>query len=76
MSISIYFHLSGYRTFKIYYKEHVSKVRKSYFPKLVSYNRFVELMQEKIIKQGDIKYYILEIMIFVMVSSLTWFISR
>ncbi|OBR93300.1 hypothetical protein CLRAG_20360 [Clostridium ragsdalei P11] len=33
-------------------------------------------MEKKIIKQGDIKYYILEIMIFVLASLLTWFISR
>ncbi|RMC93974.1 IS982 family transposase [Clostridium autoethanogenum] len=49
MTITIYFHLSGYRTFKTYYKEHVSTVLKPYFPKLVSYNRFVELMQEVLI---------------------------
>jgi len=49
MTITIYFHLSGYRTFKTYYKEHVSTVLKPYFPKLVSYNRFVELMQEALI---------------------------
>jgi len=49
MTIIIYFHLSGYRTFKTYYKEHVSTVLKPYFPKLVSYNRFVELMQEALI---------------------------
>lgn len=49
MTITIYFHLSGYRTFKTYYKEHVSTVLKPYFPKLVSYNRFVELMQESLI---------------------------
>lgn len=46
MTITIYFHLSNYRTFKSYYTEHVSTVLKPYFPKLVSYNRFVELMQE------------------------------
>lgn len=49
MTITIYFHLSGYRTFKTYYKEHVSTVLKPYFPELVSYNRFVELMQEALI---------------------------
>lgn len=49
MTITIYFHLSGYGHFKRYYKEHVSTVLKSYFPKLVSYNRFVELMQEAVI---------------------------
>ncbi len=45
MKITIYFHLSNYRNFKAYYTEHVSTVLKPYFPKLVSYNRFVELMQ-------------------------------
>lgn len=49
MIITIYFHLLNYRTFKAYYKEHVSNVLKPYFPKLVSYNRFVELMQEALI---------------------------
>ncbi|RMD04387.1 IS982 family transposase [Clostridium autoethanogenum] len=49
MTITIYFHLSGYRTFKTYYKEHVSTILKPYFSKLVSYNRFVELMQEALI---------------------------
>lgn len=49
MTITIYFHLSSYRNFKAYYKEHVSTVLRPYFPKLVSYNRFVELMQEALI---------------------------
>lgn len=49
MTITIYFHLSGYRNFKTYYKQHVSTVLKPYFPRLVSYNRFVELMQEALI---------------------------
>jgi len=49
MTIVVYFHLSGYRNFKTYYKEHVAKVLRPYFPKLVSYNRFVELMQEALI---------------------------
>ena len=49
MTITIYFHLSNYRNFKAYYTEYVSTVLKPYFPKLVSYNRFVELMQEALI---------------------------
>ncbi len=44
MTIVIYFHQSHYRTFKAYYKEHISKHLNSEFPDLVSYNRFVELM--------------------------------
>ncbi|GAA0122317.1 hypothetical protein UT300018_16330 [Clostridium faecium] len=49
MAITLYFYLSNYRTFKAYYKQYVSTVLKSYFLKLVSYNRFVKLMQEALI---------------------------
>lgn len=45
MTIMIDFHRSQYRTFKAYYTEHVLVYLRSEFPKLVSYNRFVELMQ-------------------------------
>ena len=44
MTITIWFHMSGYRTFKDYYIKHVCKHLRSEFPDLVSYNRFVELM--------------------------------
>jgi hypothetical protein len=44
MTIAILFHLSGYQCFKWYYQEHGSKQLARYFPHLVSYNRFVELM--------------------------------
>jgi len=44
MTICVVFHLSGYRTFKWYYKNLVSKDFKKFFPHLVSYNRFVELI--------------------------------
>ncbi len=44
MAICVVFHLSGYRTFKWYYKNLVSKGFKKFFPHLVSYNRFVEIM--------------------------------
>ena len=46
MTISIGFHLSGYRNFKWYYTRLVSKEYRKFFPKLVSYNRFVELMPQ------------------------------
>jgi Transposase DDE domain len=49
MTITVYFHLSNYRNFKAYYKEYVCTVLKKYFPKLVSYNRFVELMPQVLI---------------------------
>ena len=43
-TILVLFHLSGYQNFKKFYKEHVLPYMKSYFPDLVSYNRFVELI--------------------------------
>ena len=49
MTIVIYFHLSNQRTFKWYYIKFVGIVLKSYFPKLVSYNRFVEIMKMSIV---------------------------
>lgn len=49
MTTVIYFHLSHYRTFKWYYKYYVEKILKPYFPKLVSYNRFVEIMRMAIV---------------------------
>ena len=45
MTIVTYFHIMRYRDFKHYYLFHVSKNLGEYFPQLVSYNRFVELMQ-------------------------------
>ena len=45
MTILIMFHLSGYRTFKWYYQKHVMQHQKKDFPNLVSYNRFVEIME-------------------------------
>lgn len=44
MTITIWFHMSGYRTFKDYYTKYACKHLRSEFPDLVSYNRFVELM--------------------------------
>jgi hypothetical protein len=44
MTLVIHFHHSCYRNFKSYYCEYVSTVLTSEFPRLVSYNRFVELM--------------------------------
>ena len=46
MTIVIYFHLMRYRDFKHYYLFHVCEHMQSEFPGLVSYNRFVELMQK------------------------------
>ena len=44
MAIAILFQLSGYRCFKWYYNDYAAKHLGGYFPRLVSYNRFVELM--------------------------------
>lgn len=44
MTICTLFHLSGYRTFKAYYTRLIREQYHQFFPKLVSYNRFVELM--------------------------------
>ena len=44
MTICVSFHLSGYRNFKWYYTKLIAKQYRKFFPKLVSYNRFVELM--------------------------------
>ncbi len=44
ITISVIFHLSGFRTFKHFYIFYVQKHMASEFPRTVSYNRFVELM--------------------------------
>ena len=46
MVIMILFHGSGYRCLKHFYLEHVTNHLRHLFPKLVSYNRFVELEKE------------------------------
>ena len=49
MTIVVYFHLSNHKTFKWYYKNHICVTLKEYFPRALSYNRFVEVMQETIV---------------------------
>lgn len=44
MTIIIHFHQSHYRHFKAYYTDHVGVYLRAEFPRLPSYNRFVELM--------------------------------
>ena len=46
MTILVNFHQSSYRSFKHYYQKHVCRYLGWAFPKLVSYNRFVELTSE------------------------------
>ena len=48
MTIVILFHLSQYRMFKWYYKRYVCECLREFFPRLVSYNRFVEIMKSAI----------------------------
>jgi len=46
MTICIYYHESGYKTFKDYYEKHVLVSMNEDFHGLVSYNRFLELRQK------------------------------
>lgn len=49
MTIVIHFHQSGYRHFKDYYTDHVRTHLRGEFPQLVSYSRFVTLMQRVVL---------------------------
>jgi len=49
MTIVVFFHLSNHKTFKWYYKNYICGGLKEYFPELISYNRFVEVMQGLIV---------------------------
>ena len=44
MCIAIFYHLSGFKCFEYYYRQLILGAWKSYFPKAVSYERFVALM--------------------------------
>lgn len=44
LTIIVYYHLSGYKCFKYYYQRLVLGEMKSYFPKVVTYHRFIELI--------------------------------
>lgn len=45
ITILIFFHYGSFTNFKHYYNHYVKEHLKSYFPTLVSYNRFIELQQ-------------------------------
>lgn len=49
MTIMVMFHTSSYRNFKSYYTEYVMKHLTWAFPRLPSYNRFVELMPSALV---------------------------
>lgn len=44
MSILIFYHYSGMRNFKWYYQRFVIPCLQTYYPNLVSYNRFIEIL--------------------------------
>lgn len=48
LTISVLFHLGGFRTFKHFYLYYVQVHMKNEFPNTVSYNRFTELMQSNL----------------------------
>jgi hypothetical protein len=54
LTITVYFHLSGYRMFKWYYEREVqgSGFTASCFPSSVSYTRFLELMSSSLVPLG------------------------
>ncbi len=49
MTIVTLFHVYRFMDFKTFYIKAVQEYLKKYFPKLVSYNRFVELQQKAFI---------------------------
>jgi transposase len=49
LTLLVYFHWSHYRTFKHYYTEYVLAHLPPYFPQLVGYQRFVELMPRALV---------------------------
>ena len=54
LTIAIFFHLSGYRTFKWYYEREIQGggFTTSCFPRAVSYTRFLELMGSSLVPLG------------------------
>ena len=49
ITIAILFHLCGCREFKHFYLGYVCKHLQADFPKAVSYNRFIELLQKALL---------------------------
>lgn len=49
MTILVLFHASGYRDLKAFYTQYVQRHLGGAFPRLVSYNRFVELQREALV---------------------------
>ncbi len=49
ITIIVFYHQSGYKTFKWFYERYVCQRLKKEFPKLISYNRFIELLPDVLI---------------------------
>ena len=49
ITIIVFYHQSGYKTFKWFYERYVCERLNKEFPKLVSYNRFIELLPDVLI---------------------------
>lgn len=49
ITICVFYHYSGYKNFKAYYKNHVLVHMKNDFTKSVSYNRFIELKKNTVL---------------------------
>lgn len=45
MTILVMYHLSGYKTLKRYYTKYAMIHQRKYFPDLINYNRFAEIMK-------------------------------
>ena len=44
MTLLIFYHYSGFKCFEYFYKQFVMNELHHYFPKILSYNRFVEIL--------------------------------
>lgn len=49
ITIIVFYHQTGYKTFKWFYEKYVCKRKRQEFPQLVSYNRFIELLPDVLI---------------------------
>lgn len=49
MTIIVWFHASGYRDFKTFYRQEVTRHLAGAFPRLPSYNRFVERQRDALV---------------------------
>ena len=78
MLIMILFHDSGYRCLKHFYQEKVCKHIRPFFPKVVSYNRFVELEKDVAIPQAysSRRYFWVNVQVSVLLTALLYGYAR